>query len=82
VTFGIVDRIGVAADARCLEVGAGAGSVARWLAEHCHAGHVVATDIDTTHLRDAAPGIDVRTHDVVNDESPMSRSTLCTRVRC
>src|SRR5262249_20305982 len=36
---------------RCLEVGAGRGSMAVWLAEQVGAnGHVVATDIDVTYL--------------------------------
>ncbi|GDY31788.1 class I SAM-dependent methyltransferase [Gandjariella thermophila] len=35
---------------RCLEIGAGAGSVAYWLATRCLEGHVVAADIDTRHL--------------------------------
>jgi 2-polyprenyl-3-methyl-5-hydroxy-6-metoxy-1,4-benzoquinol methylase len=39
-----LERLGIASDWRCLEVGAGGGSVARWLAERAT---VVATDIDT-----------------------------------
>jgi SAM-dependent methyltransferase len=34
----------------CLELGAGAGSIARWLAERCPAGQVVAADVDTGFL--------------------------------
>jgi 2-polyprenyl-3-methyl-5-hydroxy-6-metoxy-1,4-benzoquinol methylase len=36
---------------RCLEVGAGRGSMAAWLAEQVGpSGHVMATDIDVTYL--------------------------------
>src|SRR3954468_23544877 len=34
----------------CLELGAGAGSIARWLAERCPDGRVVATDVDPAFL--------------------------------
>ena len=38
---------GLQAGWRCLEVGAGGGSIARWLAERVGpSGHVVATDLD------------------------------------
>jgi len=44
-------ELGVGEGARCLEIGAGSGSIARWLAERVGAeGHVVATDLDTTLL--------------------------------
>ena len=54
----------------CLEVGAGAGSVARWLsAEVGPHGHVVATDVDPRFLLTLdAPNVEVRHHDIlVND---------------
>lgn len=35
---------------RCLDLGAGAGSVARWLGQRCPNGQVVAADIDTRFL--------------------------------
>jgi SAM-dependent methyltransferase len=61
-----LDRCGVADGWRCLEVGGGGGSIARWLADRvAPKGRVVATDIDTRHLealRD--PRIDVRHHDI------------------
>lgn len=40
-----LDRIGVAEGWQCLEVGAGAGSVARAMADRAGAGNVVATDL-------------------------------------
>ncbi len=56
--------------ARCLEVGAGAGSVARWLAAHVgEQGHVVATDLDPRFLADLeGPNLEVRRHDILVDD--------------
>jgi SAM-dependent methyltransferase len=51
---------------RCLEVGAGGGSLAAWLAGVVGTGGVVATDTDTRFLDAlAAPGVEVRRHDIV-----------------
>ena len=57
---------------RCLEVGAGRGSVARWLgAEVGPHGQVVAVDVDTRFLRDLDPQtIEVVEADVVTDLLP------------
>ena len=50
-TFAHLDRIGVGAGWRCLEVGAGGGSVAAWLGERVGpTGHVLALDLDLRHL--------------------------------
>jgi SAM-dependent methyltransferase len=52
---------------RCLEVGCGAGGIARWLAEQVgSAGRVLATDLDTRFLQEQA-NLDVQTHNVVTD---------------
>ncbi len=50
---------------RCLELGAGAGSMARWMAARHPGGHVTAVDVDARFL-DAgwAPNLDVREGDV------------------
>jgi SAM-dependent methyltransferase len=57
-------------DARCLEIGAGGGSIARWLADQVGpGGHVVATDIAPVDIP-AHPRLEVRTHDVVSEEVP------------
>jgi SAM-dependent methyltransferase len=60
---------GVSESWRCLEVGAGGGSLAAWLATQIGStGRVVATDTDTRFL-DAlnAPGVEARRHDIVAD---------------
>jgi len=61
---------------RCLEVGAGAGSIARWLCERvAPRGSVVATDIDTRFLdAEPAPGLEPRKHDIVAD--PLEESAF------
>jgi ubiquinone/menaquinone biosynthesis C-methylase UbiE len=62
---------------RCLELGAGTGSIARWLAEQCPDGQVIATDLDIPHLAGAeAPNLEVRRHDVVREEFPKASFDL------
>ena len=54
---------------RCLEIGAGRGSMAVWLAEQVGpTGHVVATDIDTRYLaRLDVPNLEVIQHSILDD---------------
>jgi SAM-dependent methyltransferase len=63
---------GVRAGWRCLEVGAGGGSIARWLCDRvAPGGDVLATDLDTTVLRELTrDNLEVRVHDVLADELP------------
>jgi SAM-dependent methyltransferase len=67
-----LDRVGVGAGWRCLEVGAGAGSVARMLCERVGPdGRVVAVDLEPALLADvSASNLDVQRVDVVVDELP------------
>lgn len=57
---------------RCLEVGAGAGSIARWMSERVgSSGHVVATDINPRFLKPSEdPPLEVREHDITSDPLP------------
>jgi protein-L-isoaspartate O-methyltransferase len=56
---------------RCLEIGAGAGSVASWLAGVVGPGNVTATDVDTRFLAPLAQaGVNVVRHDVVTEPAP------------
>ena len=67
-TFERMAALGVGPGWRCLEVGAGGGSVARWLADRTGpTGRVVATDLDPRFLSDL-DGVEVRRHDIVTDE--------------
>ncbi len=61
-----IEKLGIDRGWRCLEVGAGRGSVARWLAHRVGpTGHVVAADLDLRFLqRIALPNFDVRQHDI------------------
>jgi SAM-dependent methyltransferase len=70
-TFALLERIGVSDGWHCLELGAGGGSVADWLARRIGtSGRIVATDLDTCHLaaRAAATMIEIRQHDIVTEE--------------
>ncbi|MFT4165689.1 MAG: methyltransferase domain-containing protein [Microlunatus sp.] len=72
-TFRRLREVGVGAGWHCLDVGAGGGSVARWLAERVGpSGHVTATDLDTRWLADrAAPNLTVLRHDITRDRLPV-----------
>jgi SAM-dependent methyltransferase len=52
---------------RCLEMGAGGGSIARWLARMAPDATVVAADIDTRFLVDLPPAVEVRPCDITTD---------------
>ncbi|MCJ1676373.1 class I SAM-dependent methyltransferase [Streptomyces sp. APSN-46.1] len=71
--------LGVGPGWRCLDVGAGTGTVARWLLDEAHVDEVVALDQDTRHLAPLAgprlhprtadlrdPGLDPGTFDLVH----------------
>jgi SAM-dependent methyltransferase len=64
-----LDALGVSRGWSCLEVAAGAGSVARLLAERGGpAGRVVATDVDPRFLDGPLPpNVEVRRHDILSD---------------
>jgi len=69
VTFGQLDAVGVSAGWRCLDVGAGAGSVTRWLSERVgERGQVVAADLNPRFLDDVPANVEVRRFDVTSDE--------------
>jgi SAM-dependent methyltransferase len=70
--------VGVSAGWRCLEVGGGGGSIARWLAERVGpTGHVLVTDIDPRHLRfPDLPEVEVRVHDIAADPLPAASFDL------
>jgi SAM-dependent methyltransferase len=63
---------GMPTGARCLDVGAGSGSIARWFAREVHdPSLVVATDVDARLLAPLeAEGVQVVVHDVVVEDFP------------
>jgi SAM-dependent methyltransferase len=73
-----LEGVGVAAGWHALEVGAGRGSIAAWLADRVGPeGRVVATDIDTS-LLEALPDtrVEVLRHDVLVDDLPTASFDL------
>jgi SAM-dependent methyltransferase len=72
VTCRHLDRFGIGAGWSCLEVGAGGGSIARFMSERVGAsGHVVATDINTDWIAGALPAnVELRRHDIGIDPLP------------
>jgi SAM-dependent methyltransferase len=73
-----LDALGVGTGWQCLDVGAGGGSVARWLARRVGPdGGAVATDVDPRFLKALdEPGLDVRQHDIVVDPLPEATYNL------
>jgi len=68
-TIRVLEGRGVQADWRCLELGAGRGSVARWLAERCPDGQVIAADLDPRLVVTGnLPNLTVLRHDATTDE--------------
>ena len=72
ISISHLDRVGVEPGARCLEIGTGGGSIARWLAAQVGAeGKVVAVDLDTRWFQhDGSPQLEVRELDVVSGPIP------------
>jgi SAM-dependent methyltransferase len=76
-TIRTLERCGIQPSWRCLELGAGAGSIAHWLAARCPDGQVVATDLGTTFLAArSAPNLQVLRHDVVAEDFPLGSFDL------
>ena len=74
-THRVLDGTGLTAGWRCLEIGGGGGSVARWMAERVGPrGHVLCTDLDTRIIeqgRAVAPAnLEVMRHDIASDPLP------------
>ena len=72
ISIGHLSRVGVQPGARCLEIGTGGGSIARWLAAKVGPhGQVVAVDLDTRWFHhDGAAQLEVRELDVVTGPIP------------
>lgn len=84
-TQALLESLPVRESWRCLEIGAGAGSIARWLAARCTAGRVLAADIDTRHLSTGGlpnlyvQQVDIATHDFAPGSFDLvhARAVLC-----
>jgi 2-polyprenyl-3-methyl-5-hydroxy-6-metoxy-1,4-benzoquinol methylase len=68
VTTSRLEQLGVGAGWRCVDVGAGGGSVARWLRDQVGPdGSVVAVDLDTRFFENER-GVESRRLDILADE--------------
>jgi SAM-dependent methyltransferase len=79
MTVGHFDLLGVGAGWRCLEVGAGGGSIVRHLSERVGpTGRILATDIEPRFLDPLADlgNVDVARHDAVVDPLPEAEFDL------
>jgi SAM-dependent methyltransferase len=75
LTFRHLTAIGVEPGWRCLEVGAGSGSVAGWLSRTVGPdGRVMATDVDVRFLDQLGDNVEVVRHDVTCD--PLEQSAF------
>lgn len=77
-----LDAVGVGPGWRCLEVGAGAGALVRWLSDRVGpTGRVVAADIEPKYLGDFhQPNVEVRRCDItVDDVEPASYDLVHSR---
>ena len=72
VTRGHLTRLGLGPGHRCLEVGAGSGSIARWMADQVgSSGRVLAVDLDPRWCRrEGRAQLDVGALDLVADPVP------------
>jgi SAM-dependent methyltransferase len=67
----LLDELGIGSGWKCLEVGAGGGSMVEWMAER--GAHVTAIDIDTRFIESlASDAIEVRRVDLRTDELPQA----------
>jgi trans-aconitate methyltransferase len=71
-TFRHLEQLGLDRGWLCWEVGAGGPTVSNWLASRVRpTGSVLATDINTSWVsRELDPDVEVRLHDVVQDDAP------------
>jgi SAM-dependent methyltransferase len=77
-TIRYLSNVGVGAGWKCWEIGAGGGSIARWLAERvAPTGTVLATDLDLTRIpKGSLPNLVFVRHDVVHDAIPTAEYDL------
>jgi SAM-dependent methyltransferase len=77
-TIRFLDQLGVGAGWRCIEIGAGVGSIAMWLADRVGTtGRVVATDIETRWLEALGRSdIEIRRHDIAEESLEPSSFNL------
>lgn len=77
-TCGYLSALGLGEGWRCWEIGAGSGSVARWMAAQVgESGSVLGTDLNLDWIDAGMPRqVELRRHDVTSDEIPSSSYDL------
>jgi hypothetical protein len=77
-TFGYLSGLGLGEGWRCWEIGAGGGSVVRWMAAQVgESGSVLGTDLNLDWIDvDLPRQVELRRHDVTSDEIPSSAYDL------
>ena len=77
-TFGYLSALGLGDGWRCWEIGAGGGSVVRWMAMQVgESGSVLGTDLNLDWIDvDMPRHVELRRHDVTSDEIPTSAYDL------
>ena len=78
-TIALMERRGIGVGWTCLELGAGGGSIAKWLSSRVGAtGRVLATDLDTRHLVDLVglANVEILRHDIVAEPLPEAEFDL------
>lgn len=71
----LLDELGIGSGWKCLEVGAGGGSMVEWMADR--GAHVTAIDIDTRYIEHlASDSITVRRFDLREDQLPTAEFDL------
>jgi SAM-dependent methyltransferase len=81
-TIACLERLGVAAGWRCIDVGAGAGSISRWLCDRVGSnGSVEAIDLDVRLLEPlVSPTLSVRRLDIRREELPNNADLVHSRL--
>ena len=79
-----LSMLGVGLGSRCLEVGAGGGSIAAWMCEQVGAaGSVVATDINIELIQDMKhANFTAKQHDITKDTARTIILSSCIRAGC
>lgn len=75
-TFPVLSALGITSSWDCLELGAGAGSIARWLARRV--GTLTAVDLNIAHIADLAeqPGVTALAADIADFDFGVARYDL------
>ncbi len=76
-TIGVLERTGIGPGWHCLELGAGTGSISKWMADQVGSeGRVMSTDIDLRFHIDPTDNMIVREHDISADRLPAEHFDL------